>query len=687
LKSAFKKYAFHGEQLISLRMTITKTIFAGLLLTIFCGTTLLGQDEVNFSQIAEDHFLLGTKQYAQGEFKDAYLSFQKVIEESLRNQRTTAAMIMSAKALFQLHSFRESIRTLKDFLDTYPRSNYDEDAHYTLALNYYRLNRYSDAAGELLTVLESARERKTFLRAQRIFENVGSEFLTSAEIRDLLYFAKSERSKKLLTLHLAEQEFDQGLYTEAMAHARDVLSGKEEPLTAQRARSLIVRLQSGTSVKLGVILPLMQKSDGASREKKLAYEILDGVKYAVDEYNLKNSKQGVTVVLDVRDSEKDPLVAAREIQPWLDDKDFIGIFGPIFSYEVSPVAGIANARKIPLITPTANDNGIAAVGSYIFQANPDYTTRGKAMAQYAVLKLGLKNIAIVAPSFQPSKAIADSFVQEALRLGALIVSDKRYLKGATDLRYLFRAMRSEGAVFAEEQSIDFKGSLSFPEILKRLMSVGVRKTLVDSLSEKQGKVIVQRLFGQKGKAMAESLGLPLQVEPFYLDSLQYPVTSIQAVFSPISSSSEIGIITSQLTYFNIKASILGTGEWNDANELDLNKRYAEGVVFCSDRWVENSYDYSQFAPKFFQATQRQPSDNVLFGYDAMSLLLTQILNGGTTRERLAELLGKVSNFPGFHSKISFTEDRVNSHLHVLQYKKGKVVKIDEVQYKKDAAMK
>ena len=664
-------------------MNIRIIILGGILGSFVCMTSLLAQDEVVFSQPAEDNFLLGTKLFTQSDFKGAYLSFQKVIDEPSRNQRTTAAEIMSAKTLFELHSFRESIRLLKDFLDTYPQSNYTEDAHYTLALNYYRLNRYPDAAGELLSVLETGKERKTFFRAQKIFENVASEFLTIPEIKDLLYFSKTDRSKKLLTLHLAEKEFDQGLYTDAMGHARDVLAGKEEPLTAQRARSLLVRVQSGTSVKLGVILPLMQKVDEVSREKKLANEILDGVKYAVDEYNRKNSKVGVTVVIDVRDSEKDPLVAAREIQPWLDDKETIGILGPIFSYEVSPVAGIANSRKIPLITPTATDNGIAAVGDFIFQANPDYATRGKAMAQYAVLKMGLKNLAVVAPSFQPSKAIADSFVQEALRLGAVIVSDKRYVRGQTDLRYLFSRMRAEGAAIGEEQSINFKATMSYPEIIKRLTSAGIRKYLIDSLADKQGKVIVQRLFGEKGKAIAESLGLPLQVEPFYLDSLQYPVSSIQAVFSPISNSSEIGIITSQLTYYNIKTVLLGSGEWNDINELDLNKRYAEGVIFSSDRWVENSYDYGHFVSQFFQATQRQPNDNVLFGYDAMSLILTQILNGGTTREKLAEMLAKVSNFPGYHSKISLTEDRVNSYLHILQYKKGKISKIDEIQYVKN----
>ncbi|HTR82526.1 MAG TPA: ABC transporter substrate-binding protein [Bacteroidota bacterium] len=654
------------------------------LVLFICARPMMAQDEVIFNQDAEDQFLLGTKQFADSDFKGAYLSFEKVSEQPVRNQRTTAAMIMAAKSLFHLHDYRESIRLLKDFLDTFPQSNYVEDAHYTLAIDYYRLNRYPDAASELLSVLDSDKEKKTFLRAQKIFENVASEFLTTQEIKDLLYFAKSDRSKKLLTLHLAEMEFDQGLYSESMAHAREVLAGKEDPLTTQRARSLMLRLQNGASVKLGIILPLMQKTEGAPREKRLAYEILDGVKYAVDEYNAKNAKQGVTVVIDVRDSEKDPIVAAREIQPWLDNQEFIGIFGPIFSYEVSPVAGIANSSKIPLVTPTATDNGIASVGPYIFQANPDYTTRGKAMAQYAVLKLGYKNLAVVAPSFQPSSAIADSFVQEALRLGALIISDKRYLKGATDLRYLFRAMRNEAAVFGQEESINFKDSVvSYPQIIKRLTDAGVRKQTIDSLAEKQGKVIIQRLFSQNAKAIADSLGIPLIVEPFYIDSLQYPVTSIQGIFSPISSSSEIGIITSQLTYFNIKGQLLGSGEWNNANELDLNKRYAEGVIFSSDRWVENSYDYNQFVAKFFAATQRQPDDNVLFGYDAMSLILTQILNGGTTRERLTDMLSKVSDFPGFHSKISFTEDRVNSYLHILQYKKGKITKIDDIEYKKN----
>ena len=129
-------------------MTLTKIVITGLLGLLLSGGTLLAQDEVVFNQTDEESFLLGTKQYGQNDFKEAYLSFQKVIEDPVRNQRTTAALIMSAKTLFQLHSFRESIRLLKDFLDTFPQSNYAEDAHYTLALNYYRLNRYPDAASE-----------------------------------------------------------------------------------------------------------------------------------------------------------------------------------------------------------------------------------------------------------------------------------------------------------------------------------------------------------------------------------------------------------------------------------------------------------------------------------------------------------------------------------------------------------
>ncbi len=655
----------------------------GCFVCFFAATASQAQDDVLYNNGAETQFLIGVRQYAQKNFTGAYESFQRIFQQIPHNQRTTAAMIMGAKALFQQQQYDASVALLKNFLDEFPSSVYAEDAHYTIGIDEYELNSYLDAAQEMLFVLDNGTDRKNFVRAQRLLDNLASEFLSSDDIDALASLARTNRAKLLLSLYAAEKKWETGNKQEAIAQAQIVASQKDEPLLAQQARNLIARFQSKGFVKVGVVLSLMRAQPELTREKKLAEEIYDGITFSVDAYNARIGKTGSTVKLDVQDSEHDPIIAMNAVRPWFSDSNVVAIVGPIFSNVVSAVAKFVSPQHIPIISPTATDNGIAAISKYVFQANPDYSTRGKAMAQYAVLKLGYKNLGVITPAVLPNSAMADSFVAEAKRLGATIVSQQQYVKGATDLRSLFRAMRKDAAEFNAEYAVSFAGRLPYAEILRKLRSAGVRQSLVDSLTEAGGEVLASNLFPANGKHILDSLNIPTQKITVDLDSLQYPVSSIQTVFCPISGSSEIGIITSQMTYYNIQTTILGSAEWNDPNELDLNKRYADGVVFSSDRWLENSFEYNQFAARFLAATGRLPNENVLFGYDTMELLLQLIQQGGTSREGLTALLSQVSNYHGFHSRISFTEDRVNSWLDILQYKKGKVSKIGEFEYKKN----
>jgi len=61
-------------------MNHNKIFLIGVLGLLLYGQHLAAQDEVVFNQGAEESFLLGTKQFAQSDFKEAYLSFQKVID-------------------------------------------------------------------------------------------------------------------------------------------------------------------------------------------------------------------------------------------------------------------------------------------------------------------------------------------------------------------------------------------------------------------------------------------------------------------------------------------------------------------------------------------------------------------------------------------------------------------------------
>ena len=74
--------------------------------------------------------------YQAGSYDTAAQLFQKNLREYPRSHRSTAALAMGAKSLFEFHEYRESIKFLKDLLDLYPASAYCPDAHYTFGLNY-----------------------------------------------------------------------------------------------------------------------------------------------------------------------------------------------------------------------------------------------------------------------------------------------------------------------------------------------------------------------------------------------------------------------------------------------------------------------------------------------------------------------------------------------------------------------
>ncbi|MBI3579535.1 MAG: ABC transporter substrate-binding protein [Ignavibacteriales bacterium] len=155
------------------------------------------------------------------------------------------------------------------------------------------------------------------------------------------------------------------------------------------------------------------------------------------------------------------------------------------------------------------------------------------------------------------------------------------------------------------------------------------------------------------------------------------------MFFPIAGPEEIGIVASQLRYFNFQTHVLGTGNWNDLSELEQNRNYTNGVVFSSDAyWEETDQLYRNFDGKFEAAYNKKPTRNALFGYDAMKLLLRVIKQGATRRAEIASALSAVHNFIGVHSKISFRNSRVNSFLTLMQFKNRALKKIGEIDVEK-----
>jgi len=186
-------------------------------------------------------------------------------------------------------------------------------------------------------------------------------------------------------------------------------------------------------VRLGIALRL----DG--EQSVLAQALFNGIRLAVEEANgsidldqlrrtldggmddlaflvpLEEERRRVQMIFeDAGDGPADVEAAVERLAA--ENVDFI--IGPLFSEDAVAAARVAERNGVVMIAPLATQDAVSEGRSYVFQANPSVTTRGRAMARFADESLGLKGLGILAQGRSDlSLRMAESFRAEAERRG------------------------------------------------------------------------------------------------------------------------------------------------------------------------------------------------------------------------------------------------------------------------------
>jgi ABC-type branched-subunit amino acid transport system substrate-binding protein len=651
-------------------------VFGGLLLA---SCPVAGQVRMEYSENNEAVFREAVARYDSGLTREAIVGFDRCITEFPSGHRITAAYVMKAKALYRLGENLDAAKTLKTFLSRYPASSYAADAELTLGLIYRRIERPEEAMEMFLSafrVQTPPSPPRLVRQIEAAMDSLVEARLGPAPLRRFLAGAVTPTERSYLWLKVAQREASAG-NTVASGIALDSLTGRYPGNRfGEQIAELRARITARSNVRLGVLLPLMKKGE-PSPARDVGNEVYEGIQFALERYGLAPGRR-ITVTLETRDTERDPVLATAGARELADDKDVVGILGPVFSPEVTSAAAIANARGLPLVTPTANANGIAATGRYVFQANPDYDARGRAMARYAVQQRGFRTLAVLAPSDTYAKFLAEAFLREAAMLGARLLGVQWYQRGTSDLKPQLAALRRAGMLEGADAKLSFGGRIK-PSTLMKFADLGVPLKRIDSLMNRSSVISARQLLGSRARALLDSMEVPVVYDESRVDSLEYPVESIDAIYAPISGADEIGIVSSQIVYFHFQTQLLGSGEWNSFAELNANRRYADGVVFESDTYIDVSGGaYAAFADSFAARFRKRPTKNTLFGYDTADMMLGLIGDGASTREALQKALAGVRDYRGFHSRIALGADRVNGALTVLRYEKDEIREVGEV---------
>ena len=256
-----------------------------------------------------------------------------------------------------------------------------------------------------------------FLAAGRLFSRAATEYGFTARTT-------------AATLMEAKSAYAAGDFATAASAATRLVSRYPDSRYAADARRLLPQIaeaDAGQVFELGVVLPVTGEGG------YFGQALFNGVRIAVDEHNARvaagdrrvaeRGGAGRRVRMVFRDSGGTGPGAAAAVRAAVEAGADV-VVGPLFSAEAEPAGAAAEALGVTLLAPLATDQSVSQGRRFVFQSNPTFPARGRAMARYAVERLGLSRLGAASEAGDLSADMAGAFATEARRLGASVAFEE-----------------------------------------------------------------------------------------------------------------------------------------------------------------------------------------------------------------------------------------------------------------------
>jgi len=613
---------------------------------------------VQFRPEAEELFQRGVKNYNSGLFRQAQQNFAELNGSAKSpdavkwHQRSSAALYMSASSSYQLGRFTDALNDIQKLLDNFPKSKYVEFCHALAGAIQFKQANYEDALREFLWVVDHGVRAELVSRQAQLVRVLAADYLTTEQLQVLQRSLQSDRGQALLAMQitrnlLAAGDRDAAERTAEAFKKAYPRSKVNDELSALLATNIE---RPNAPLRVGVILPL---SGDFAQEGRSVYE---GIKYAFDSF--RREKTNAPVELIVKDSGSNMLRALQEAQELLQDQSLVALMGELETDISGGIAALAQTSGASIVIPTPTVNDLTQLGENVFQATADLESKGAFLARHAIEKMGKKTFATIAPQNEYGRQMVDGFTAEVDRLGGQILAQKWYYDKPDDLSRHFKSIREIAFRRAMQDTLVLSG-----KILSEINLNAEWKAFEERFKEARYKN-----FDERQRRTKEGI----------IDCNDVPVTNIDAIFLPVYDD-EVGTIARQVSYFNIRAQILGGEHWYVA---DLEKsrelqRYVEGAIFPSDYFV-NQFDaqYRNLRSDFRLRTGSTAEMWEIFGIDAARLVLSAIASGARTRSQMRQTLSATQNFSALRGKIEFASNRrMNQYINLVQIRQNRFEKV------------
>lgn len=169
--------------------------------------------------------------------------------------------------------------------------------------------------------------------------------------------------------------------------------------------------------------------------------IANGIELRAKEINENGGLLGKKIELHIVDTKGNLQEAVNSVKDLISNKNIDFILGEAISSNSSAVAAIAQAAKIPMITPAGTAFDITEGKDYVFRATFTDPYQGVAIAKKLNEK-NYKNVAILTNSSNDySVGISDSFKEESQKLG-LTVKEFKYTSDDKDFKSILTNLKN-----------------------------------------------------------------------------------------------------------------------------------------------------------------------------------------------------------------------------------------------------
>jgi branched-chain amino acid transport system substrate-binding protein len=185
----------------------------------------------------------------------------------------------------------------------------------------------------------------------------------------------------------------------------------------------------GSTIKIGEFASLTGKEAafGQSSHK--------GTLLAIDELNAAGGILGKQIEFVYEDNRSTPGESATIAKKLITRDKVVAILGEVASGRSLEAGPIAQANKVPMISPSSTNPKVTEIGDYIFRACFTDPFQGKLLAEFAQRSLKAKKVAVFSDVSAPySVGLAQYFREPFTANGGQIVSEQKYTGGDKDFR-------------------------------------------------------------------------------------------------------------------------------------------------------------------------------------------------------------------------------------------------------------